>query len=67
MKTFNIPFEDMTMTKLYKTRISSLLVIGLLAAIVFGQQTSIAQSTPPPEGTVNSPGSVLHSRTTAVC
>ena len=55
------------MTKLYKIRIRSLQAIGLLAAIVvFSQQTTIAQTTPPPAGTVNSPGSVLHGRTVEV-
>ncbi len=43
----------------------SLLVVGLLAAIL-AQQNAIAQTTPPPEGTVNSPGSVLHGRTLGV-
>lgn len=43
-----------------------MLAIGLLAAIVFAQQTATAQTTPPPEGTVNSPGSVLHGRTIQV-
>ena len=52
-------------TKLYETRIRSLLAIGLLAAIL-AQQNAMAQTTPPPEGTVNSPGSVLHGRTTRV-
>ena len=41
----------------------TLLVIGI-TAIVFGQQTAMAQTTPP-AGTVNSPDSVLHGRTTA--
>ncbi len=58
MAIFNIPFGDTIMTKLYKTRISSMLAIGLLAAIL-AQQTSTAE-------TVNSPGSVLHGRTTEV-
>ena len=65
MKIFNIPFGDMIMTQLYKTRISSLLAIGLLAAIL-ASQISTAQTTPPPEGTVDSPSSVLHGRTIAV-
>ena len=59
MTTFNIPFGDTIMTKLYKTRIRSLLAIGMLASVVFVQQTATAQ-------TVNSPGSVLHGRTKQV-
>ena len=58
MKILNILFGDTIMTKYDKTRISSLLAIGLLAAIL-AQQTSMAQ-------TVNSPGSVLHGRTRQV-
>ena len=65
MKTFNIPFGGTLMTNTHKTRIRSLLAIGLLAAI-FAPQISMAQSTPPPEGTVNNPGSVLHGRTIKV-
>ena len=65
MKIFNIPFGDTIMTRMHKTRIRSLLAIGLLAAIL-ASQISTAQTTPPPEGTVNSPDSVLHGRTTVV-
>ena len=53
------------MTRMHKTRIGSLLAIGLLTAIL-AQQTSMAQSPPPPEGAVNSPGSVLYGRTIEV-
>ncbi len=49
----------------HKIRIHSLLAIGLLAAIL-ASQISTAQTTPPPADTVNSPGSVLHGRTTVV-
>ena len=68
MKILNIPFGDTIMTKLYKTRIRSLLVIGLLAAVVFGQQTAMAQ-VQFHEGyytNLNSPGSLLHGRNGAV-
>ncbi len=65
MKTFNIPFGDTIMTNTHQTRIHSLLAIGMLAAIL-AQQTSTAQTTPPPDGTVDDPDSVLHGRTTAV-
>ena len=44
MKTFNIPFGDMINEKIVQTRICSLLAIGLLAAIVFGQQRAMAQT-----------------------
>ena len=43
----------------------SLLVVGLLA-VILAQQTAMTQTNPPPEGTVNSPGSVLHGRTIRV-
>ena len=46
-------------------KISKSLKLTLLAAIL-AQQTSMAQTTPPPEGTVNSPESVLHGRTIIV-
>ncbi len=56
MKILNIPFGDTIMTNTHKTRIHSLLaIIGLLAAIVFVQQTSMAQL-------VDSPESALHGR-----
>ena len=60
MTTFNITIGDTLMTNTHKIRIRSLLAIGLLAAIVFGQQTAMARSI------VNSPGSVLHGRTIQV-
>ena len=62
MRIFNIRFGDTIMTRMHKTRIHLLLAIGLLA-VVFAQQTSMAQTPPPPAGPVNSPGSVLHGRT----
>ena len=43
MKILNIPFGVTLMTNTHKTRIRLLLAIGLLAAIVFGQQTAMAQ------------------------
>ncbi len=45
MNIFNIPFGDTIMTKFCKTRIYSLPAIGLLAAVVFAQQTAMAQTT----------------------
>ena len=50
------------MTKMHPDKIASLVAFGILAAIL-APQISTAQTTPPPEGTVNSPGSVLHGRT----
>ncbi len=79
MNIFNIPFGDTLMTNTHQTRIRSLLAIGLLAAIVFGQQTAMAQyrgyrgtsanGPVDPNDPVdsrdrfNSPDSVLHGRT----
>ena len=69
MTTFNISFGDTIMTKLSKSRIHSLLAIGLLLTIVFGQQTAMAQYVLFSEGvygTVNRTNSVLHGRNGAV-
>ena len=44
MAIFNIPFGDTIMTRMHKTRIGSLLAIGLLAAVILPQQNAMGQT-----------------------
>ena len=67
MTIFSIFGDTIMMTKLYKTRISSMLIISMLIAVTTRLENAGAQEADHSVNhQVNSPGSVLHGRTKSI-